>query len=79
VPGALVHDFRRSAARNLTRAGAGMKTAMRLLGHKTTSIFLRYNITDEEDLLDGGTKLAAHFDKREAADQKVVPIRTGTE
>jgi integrase len=48
--GKLFHDFRRTAARDLIRSGAGESVAMCITGHKTNSMFKRYNITDTEDV-----------------------------
>jgi integrase len=44
------HDFRRSAARNLIKAGVDRRIAMKITGHKTEHIFERYNIKTTDDV-----------------------------
>jgi integrase len=41
VPGRYAHDFRRTAVRNLERAGVPRSTAMRIVGHKTETLYRR--------------------------------------
>lgn len=73
VPSKLFHDFRRTSARNLIRAGVPEHWAMRLTGHKTAEVFRRYAITSESDLRDAVSRLAAA-----TPDQTVRVLRTAT-
>jgi integrase len=56
LSGRIPHDFRRTAVRNLERAGVPRSTAMKMVGHKTESIYRRYAIVDEAMLKEGAAK-----------------------
>ncbi len=59
MAGRIPHDFRRTAVRNLERAGVPRSVAMKLTGHKTENVYRRYAIVSEADLSEGLKKLAA--------------------
>ncbi len=62
----------------MARAGAPRKIAMLLSGHKTDSIFERYNITDEHDLEDAVRKTQEYVDQLPKEREKITSInKTG--
>lgn len=60
APGLLFHDLRRSAARNLDRAGVSATVGMQVTGHATLSMWKRYRIVDEGDIERALTRVEAH-------------------
>lgn len=75
--GLLFHDLRRSGVRNLTRAGVSQHIAMKISGHKTDSVFRRYDIVSSKDLQDAARRVNAYVADR--ISQRLVKVEENTD
>lgn len=71
--GMIFHDLRRSAVRNLIRSGVPQNIAMRVSGHKSISMFRRYDVCSEDDLA-AAMQSVERYNKDAAAQSNVVSI-----
>ena len=52
-----MHDARRTAVRNMDRAGVPRQVAKQITGHKTDAVYNRYRIVNEQDIREGMAKV----------------------
>lgn len=74
-PDRVAHDLRRTAVRNLERAGVSRSAAMKMTGHKTEAVYRRYAIVDETMLREGADKLAAYQSGTRNSGGAVIPLK----
>jgi integrase len=68
--GRIIHDLRRTAIRNMVRAGVPTNVVMSQTGHLTDSVFRRYDIVSEIDLAQAQERLDAYLTAQTATPQE---------
>jgi integrase len=79
VAGRIFHDYRRTAVRNLMRAGVQQSVAMKITGHLSDSVFRRYNITSTADKLDAMERQRAYLEAMKTDGGNVAELRQVTD
>ena len=79
LPGLLFHDLRRSAVREMDKAGVKQTVAMRVTGHKTPSMWRRYRITSTDEVRDALAQTQTAIRAQQEQARNVVELRRAAE